>query len=234
MRAVTDKAAADLGAVLPWGRSAEEYVSLFALKEEDLSGRILDCGAGPSCFTAEVAAKGGDVLACDPLYRFTAGEVEMRVEETAPEILRRVETNRGDFVWTHFRSPEHLCDVRLGAMKRFLADLLRGRTEGRYVAGALPHLPFSDESFDMALVSHLLFLYSDELSLEFHHASLRELLRVAIEVRVFPLLEMSREISPHLGPLTERLESEGCCVEMKRVGYEFFRGADTMLRVTRS
>lgn len=44
--------------------------------------------------------------------------------------------------------------------------------------------------FDIALSSHFLFFYSAQLSAEFHLQALREMLRVAREVRVFPLLAL--------------------------------------------
>jgi SAM-dependent methyltransferase len=73
-------------------------------------------------------------------------------------------------------------------MDHLLRDLPAGLEEGRYREDALPTLPFEDGDFDLALCSHLLFLYSDTLSLEFHVASIRERCRVAGEARVFLLL----------------------------------------------
>ena len=58
--------------------------------------------------------------------------------------------------------------------------------------GALPDLPFDDGAFDLALSSHLLFLYSEQFDLGFHVRALEEMLRVAAEVRVFPLLQGGR------------------------------------------
>ena len=46
--------------------------------------------------------------------------------------------------------------------------------------------PLADDSFDLALCSHLLFLYTDHLDAAFHIAAVQELLRVAGEVRIFP------------------------------------------------
>ena len=51
----------------------------------------------------------------------------------------------------------------------------------------MPDLPFDDGAFDLALSSHLLFLYSEQFDLGFHVRALEEMLRVAAEVRVFPL-----------------------------------------------
>jgi len=40
---------------------------MFALTPGDLLGKILDCGAGPSSFNAELTAEGHEVTSCDPL-----------------------------------------------------------------------------------------------------------------------------------------------------------------------
>ena len=65
------------------------------------------------------------------------------------------------------------------------SDFEMGKTGGRYVTASLPRLPLRDGQFDLALCSHLLFLYSDRLSFEFHLASIEELLRVAGEFGLF-------------------------------------------------
>ena len=68
------------------------------------------------------------------------------------------------------------------AMELFLADYDRGKAEGRYVTAELPLLPFEDCSFDLAVCSHFLFWYSQQLGEAFHHTSIKELCRVAKEV----------------------------------------------------
>ncbi|HKH12275.1 MAG TPA: hypothetical protein VKA73_14130 [Rubrobacter sp.] len=118
-------------------------------------------------------------------------------------------------------------------MDRFLEDLPVDLEEGRYVDDALPHLRFGDDDFDLALCSHLLFLYSDALSLDFHVAAVREMCRVAGEARVFPLLgARCGEVSPHLAPAIQHLGELGYGVERRRVHYEFLRGANEMLTAT--
>lgn len=41
-----------LDKVVPWGRSYDEYVSMFDLSGADLGVRILGCGDGPAEFNA--------------------------------------------------------------------------------------------------------------------------------------------------------------------------------------
>ena len=115
----------------------------------------------------------------------------------------------------------------------FLMDYEDGLEEGRYIAAELPDLPFEDDSFDMALCSHLLFLYSDHLDEAFHKASIDEMLRVAKEVRIFPLLTLENKPSPHLEPVIDHLRSNGYKAEVVQTGYEFQKGADEMLQISR-
>jgi hypothetical protein len=101
------------------------------------------------------------------------------------------------------------------------------------VNAGLPSLPFADGAFDLALCSHFLFLYSRQHDATFHVAAMRELCRVAREVRVFPLLALGGQPSPHMGAAREALTAEGWHSSIERVPYEFQRGGFEMLRVRR-
>jgi hypothetical protein len=83
----------------------------------------------------------------------------------------------------------------MAAMRQFLDDYAQGRRDGRYLPAELPELPFAGASFDLALSSHFLFLYSTQLGSEFHRAAVREMCRVAAEVRIFPLLALGGQRS---------------------------------------
>lgn len=221
-----------LDEVVPWGRSFDEYMGMFDLSAADLAGSILDCGAGPASFAAEADARGHRVTACDPLYGVAADEIRRRVDTVAPLLLADMVEDHAGYRWDEFESPELVGEMRLAAMGRFLADFDAGRAAGRYVKAALPCLPFADDSFDLAVVSHVLFLYSDQLDTAFHLAAIEELARVATEVRVFPLIDLAGGRSVHVEPVTEALRRLGRLVEIVRVPYEFRRGADAMLRVS--
>lgn len=122
---------------------------------------------------------------------------------------------------------------RMAAMDRFLADYEAGRYEGRYVVANLSALPFSDFAFDLALCSHFLFLYSEQLSGQFHVESLRNLMRVATEARIFPLLELGGKPSRHVDEVTMTLRDDGFRIDVETVIYEFQRGGNQMMRITR-
>ncbi len=222
-----------LDKVVPWGRSYDEYVAMFALSQADLGGRILGCGDGPAAFNSALTKRGGRVVSADPAYQFSADEIRGRIAATYPEVMEQTRRNRHEFVWRNIPSIAALGRVRMAAMEEFLADYPVGRREGRYVAAALPDLPFSEGEFDLALCSHFLFLYSGHLSEEFHVRSIAELCRVAREARVFPLLELGAVKSRHLDSILARLASEGFNAQVESVPYEFQRGGDRMLSVRR-
>jgi hypothetical protein len=221
----------NLSEIIPWGRSFDEYRLMFGMSERDLGGCILGCGDGPASFNAEATALGHSVVSCDPIYAFSAEEIRRRVEDSHETVISQVRTIQEGFVWTYFRDPDDLGRARLAAMNRSLADFERGKADGRYVTASLPRLPFEDGHFDLALCSHLLFLYSDQLGFDFHRASIEELLRVASEVRIFPLLSLDRIPSPHLDPLVPYLAEQGWKTEALPVRYEFQRGGNRMLRI---
>src|SRR5262249_9688571 len=171
---------------------------MFALGADDLRRKILGCGDGPASFDAEATRRGAYVVSCDPLYRFSGEQIRGRIEATRDTILEQARRNHDAFVWSELRDVEELGRVRMEAMHDFLADYEAGRAQGRYVEAALPDLPFSDKAFDLALCSHLLFLYSEQLSELFHRQAVVELCRVASEVRIFPLLSLAGSPSPHV------------------------------------
>lgn len=220
-----------LDKVVPWGRSFAEYVNMFDLAEIDLQCRILGCGDGPAGFNSVLTKQGGNVVSIDPIYAFDAAQVKGRVTETYDAVMAQMHKNQSDYVWGAISSVEELGRIRMSAMDTFLLDFEPGKSEGRYIAGELPSLPFKNGTFDIALSSHFLFLYSAHLSAEFHLQALQEMLRVAHEVRVFPLLTLEGNPSPHLSPITETLVNLGFSAEPKRVPYEFQRGGNEMLLI---
>jgi hypothetical protein len=217
--------------VVPWGRSFNEYTAMFALSETDLEKQILGCADGPASFNSILTKRGGRVVSVDPLYEFRASEIRRHMDGTYHEVLDQTAKNQHNFVWRHISSIEELGRIRMEAMEQFLRDYPSGVSEGRYVPGALPRLPFGDREFGIAVCSHFLFLYSDHLSEEFHLQSLRELCRVADEARVFPLMDLGATKSRHVDIVVSCLRSEGYIAVIENVSYEFQRGGNQMLRI---
>jgi len=202
---------------------------MFDLTKADLGLRILGCGDGPAGFNSALTKHGGNVVSVDPVYVFDAGQIRDRISETYETVMKQMRKNYNDYVWGVIPSVEQLGSIRMCAMETFLADFDAGKRAGRYIPGELPSLPFASGEFDIALSSHFLFLYSAHLSAEFHLQALQEMLRVACEVRVFPLLTLNGITSPHLHFVNEHFANHGFGVEIKRVPYEFQRGGNEML-----
>jgi RimJ/RimL family protein N-acetyltransferase len=185
-----------LNSAYPWGRSFDEYVAMFALSQEDLRSRIISCADGPASLNAQLNTRGHRIISCDPLYQFTADEIRSRIAQTRDLLIQRGRENSHLFVWNRIHSLEELSHLRGTAMRQFLADYDLGRQEGCYLNQSLPSLDFPNDSFDLALCSHFLFLYSEGVSLDFHIQSILEMLRIARDVRIFPLRNMQAEPSP--------------------------------------
>jgi hypothetical protein len=204
---------------------------MFALTDDDLRGRMLGCADGPAGFNAEATRRGARVTSCDPIYEFSAEQIRERIAATAEDILAQTQRNLDEFIWDEITSIEQLHRVRMAAMEEFLADYDGGRDAGRYVTAAAPSLPFGDTSFDLALCSHFLFLYSEQLGQQFHEDAIVELCRVAKEVRIFPLIALGALPSPHLERTTAKMRGLNYIVTIERVPYEFQRGANEMMRI---
>lgn len=221
-----------LAKVVPWGRSFDEYVRMFALDGKDLSRSILGCADGPASFNSELTTQGGRIVSCDPLYAFGKSAIEQRIDESFDTVLEQTRQNVDGFVWSDaLPDVDALARVRTQAMRQFLDDVDDGKSQGRYLAAELPVLPFADDAFELAVCSHFLFLY-EALGLDFHIRSAVELCRVAREVRLFPLLQLDLRPSPFVPPVIETLRSLGLSATVTAVPYEFQRGANEMLRIT--
>jgi hypothetical protein len=217
--------------VVPWGRSFEEYVDMFALTQTDLTSRILGCGDGPASFNATLTRQAGSVISIDPLYQFSGPDIKARIDTITPTVLQQTLENQHEFVWTRFASPQALGQHRLQTMEAFLADYPAGLKQGRYLPASLPTLPFDDNQFDLALCSHFLFLYSPHFDAPFHLQSIRELCRVAKEARIFPLLELGSKPSRHLQSVIADLTTLGFQVTQETVNYELQKTGNQLLRV---
>jgi len=207
---------------------------MFALTDDDLRTRILGCADGPAAFNAEATRRGAHVTSCDPIYDFSAHQIRERIAATAEDILKQTKQNLDQFVWDEIASVEQLHRVRIAAMNEFLADYDGGRNEGRYITASLPSLPFADASFDLAVCSHFLFLYSEQLGPQFHDDAVLELCRVADEVRIFPILALGGVASPHAADAIEHLQGLNYSATIERVHYEFQRGGNEMMRIRKA
>jgi len=207
---------------------------MFSLDQAALSGTILGCADGPASFNAEAHRLGLSVTSIDPIYAFDRFSIARRIAEVSEDLMRQVYENLDEYVWDIIKNPKHLYQTRQSAMEVFLSDFEAGKEDGRYIAAAAPKLPFKDEEFDLALCSHFLFLYSNQFGYDQHLESVQSLIRVAKEVRIFPILSMpDNTTSIHLMPIIDELRMDGFNVSIESVDYEFMRGASEMLLISK-
>lgn len=217
--------------MLVTSRSYDEYVAMFALGPRELAGRVLDCSAGAAGFVAGAAARGCRALALDPAYSLTRGDIADAARADLERGAGIVDTFPDRFVWDWYGTRERRDAMRRQAVVRFLADITTN--PGRYVAAALPRLPFRDRSFDVVVCSHLLFTWADTLGLDWHHAAVRELARVGREVRVFPtVMQGAGEPVPFWDELIAALAATGVETQLRDVAYRFQRTGTQMLVAT--
>jgi SAM-dependent methyltransferase len=218
----------DSSAIVPYGRSFDEYCLMFSLGDQDAGKRIVGIGDGPSDFNAVATARGWQVTSVDPLYCHTPGQIAERCQSTVDAMVAAVSLVPTHWTWTYHATAADLRSHRLATSERFLSDFAADRVRGRYIAAALPSLPFKSDSFDLALCSHLLFSWSGVLDLAFHRAALAEMLRVAREVRIFPTSKNLAVVrSRYADVLKEECEAVGNAVRIDALaGYSSRSGAE--------
>lgn len=217
--------------IVPWGRSFDEYLDMFDLSEEDLTRDIVGVGDGPASFNVRMFQRGTPIVSVDPIYQYSETELRQRIQETYEDVIAQARQNKDKFVWTKFSSVDELAKIRMQAMEEFCRDFEEGKQQGRYLDASLPNLPFPDKRFDLVLSSHFLFLYSANLDLAFHLQSLRELLRIGTEVRIFPIVDVNSNPSPFLSPVIDELKKEDIACSVERVPYHFQKTGNEMLRL---
>ena len=220
-----------LDRVVPFGRSLDEYIHLFNLTPTDLQKSILSVADGPASFNAEGTKLGYSIHSIDPLYCFATDQIQARFDEVVDDIIQQVQQTPNDWVWRYHRSPEDLRQNRERALHLFCEDYAQGKASDRYTVGELPCLTLPDNAYELGLCSHFLFLYSDQFNQDFHLTALREMLRVCREVRVFPLLTLMLQLSPHLQPVIDHLTQDGFICTIETVAYELQKGGNQMLRI---
>lgn len=217
--------------VVPFGRSLDEYSKMFNLTDADLKQRLLGVGDGPASFNAEATQLGYTVTSIDPVYEFSGAEILNRFHAVVDDIIQQIKASPNDWIWSYHQSPDDLRTNRVKAIHTFVNDYDVGKADGRYLIDALPDLNLG-QTYDLVLCSHFLFLYSEQLDYQFHLESIQEMLRVGREVRIFPLLTLMRQRSPHLDPVLQALADRGHTLAIKKVPYELQKGGNEMLVIT--
>ncbi|MBX9869015.1 MAG: hypothetical protein K2X63_04400, partial [Burkholderiaceae bacterium] len=174
--------------VLLWGHTLAEYQLMFDLGPRLLKQRILEIGFGPSSLNSELTQQGGQVISCHELYSFPYQKIVETAACGFQQLAIRLKESQHQFVWKNYADAKALLQSREQVHQAWLADLKAGLAARRYQATIMPTLAFPDHEFGLALCANTQFGHWASTDLNFHLAAIKELCRVAHEVRVFPLL----------------------------------------------
>ncbi|MGQ3890392.1 hypothetical protein [Legionella sp. CNM-4043-24] len=214
-----------------WGHHLDDYLEMFDLSPDDLKGNILEFGSGPSAFQTEAGGQGISCVSCDPLFALDEATLHSKAVLVFADRAERVRCKATEFDFSRYAGFDGFLAWRQAGMDAFFADYAAGKKEKRYQAIRDLHLPFADFTFDLALSSHYLFGELDNQDLDFHVQMIRELARVAREVRIFPLGDFNGQMSALTGPVLLALQQENYGVEVRSIRYHLQAKGNAMLRV---
>lgn len=206
-------------------------MAFFDLDIESIKNRrVLDCPSGVSSFITEAKSRGVAAYGCDVLYCYDRNSLRLHGEKSIEKIYADTSWT-ADNNFTFYHAIQRHREYRTRALKLFYTDY----NTTNYWFAELPKLPYGNDSFDLVLSSHLLFVYDDRLDLAFHEASITEMLRVGKEIRIFPLVDYKNSrkdeqdsLSPFVCRIIEKFGGE-----IVKVDFEFQKNAEYMLRIKR-
>ncbi|KTD61408.1 class I SAM-dependent methyltransferase [Legionella spiritensis] len=214
-----------------WGHHVDEYMEMFDLSATDLQGKILEYGCGPSAVNAELDGQAALRISCDPLFNLDMATLNSKAALIFADMIDKVTREQDKFDFSGYGSLERFIEKRRDGVNTFFADYLSGKKAKRYQGIHEIALPFADFTFDLALSSHYLFAELYDQDIQFHIRAIKELARVAREVRIFPLIDRYGQPSSFLGPVLLDLQQSNYGAEVRSVAYHLQPEGNAMLRV---
>lgn len=216
-------------------RDFEEYTRMFSCEFQH-GDRVLDVAAGASSFGADARSRGIRAVSADPLYTLSPQDMAERGNRELEEAEGKLDGIPHIYSWSYYGSPQRHEALRRVSLGRFLEDYGKLSGTDAYVPAFLPVLPFGDESFDVVLCSHFLFLYGEQFGDDFHWEAVRELVRVTRkggEVRIYPLLDLKWKPYGKLEELMDSLQDQGLTVTLEETELDFIPGSRHLLVIRR-
>jgi hypothetical protein len=213
-----------MSSVLGWDIAA--YQKMFALTEEDLNKKIIELHSGLNSFNATQHQKNRHVVSIDTLYHQSLLDLQVWEQTEFSILLHNVAAHPEQYTLT---DEQQLWVQHRQVTDVFFADYEQGKREGRYLPAVPPELNAKQPLFDL-LLAHELFLSEYDSVTEFEK-HVHQLLTYAEEVRIFPVYDLEGHTHALLAPLLLILQQQGLGVELRKVDYEWQKGAHVMLRI---
>lgn len=214
-----------------WGHHVDEYCEMFDLSVQEMKSSWLEYGCGPTAVNVELSQTGQKIISIDPLFDLGKEALESKVATIFSQMVKRVYQAQESFDFSRYGSAQSLVKTREIGIANFLADYQQGKKEKCYQGVRKEHLNFADFSFEFALSSHYFFVRELNLDADMHLQQIKELARVAKEVRIFPLIDRHGQPSSLLGPVLLGLQQANFGTEIREVAYHLQTSGNAMLRV---
>jgi hypothetical protein len=213
------------------GYHIDDYRQMFGLVDADFNASLLEYCSGVTAVNAELHARHQSMTSCDPWFANDLTHLEQLAHSNFKAAVHALQQRSPQSNSSHQTALAALIDTRRKGIEAGLNDYESGRSQKRYLPLENHRLPFDDFMFDIALCANWFFSDIKQQDVEFHVDSIRELVRVAKEVRIFPLVGENGEPSSLLGPTLLKLQQANFGVEIRKVDVHAPMNGDAMLRV---
>lgn len=214
-----------------WGRALEEYTKMFDLNNLSSSIKILSIADGPSTFNLELRKQEIKVTSVDPIYDLSVDELKKAFKKSYVFNKDLFIGNPMNFNFKNEIEMEQLLAKRKNTFDNFIEDYAENKSNYHY--GKLPELEFESGSFDLCLCSNLLFIFGHVFDLEFHLESIKEMLRISDEVKIFPLYDINGMESKYLNSVTEVLTTNKYHWAIETNDYHIYKDGNRFLKIQR-
>jgi hypothetical protein len=212
-----------------WGRTLEEYIAMFNLAYITPSTKILSLADGPSTFNLQLRQRGITITSVDPIFELEPEEIKKIFKKSYlfnKGLLRKTPKS---FNLKSKKEVRQLLNKRQGTFDAFIADYEFQRENYQY--GKLPVLSLNTDRFDLCLCSNLLFIFGHIFDVDFHIQSIKEMLRLSKEVRIFPLYDINGQVSVHLDQVIGSLTESNFSCEIITNDYHVYKNGNRFLRI---
>jgi hypothetical protein len=214
-----------------WGHRFSEYQDMFNCQMSWENKKVLEFACGPTTVNAELTAKGAHIISTDPFFFEDLAQTQQRFEDDFVKQMQHMQKYPNRFNFEQYGGMETFFNYRRQGFETFFLDYQAGLQSGRYQLAEGPKLPFENASFDIAFCSSFLFADFANQDLAFQLAWIKELARVAEDVRIYPLTNQLGEPSPLLGPVLLALQNENYRVSVQEVPFRLVPASNAMLQV---